>query len=312
VEIPFRVLSRDRDERVRLGALAGSVAAGGEAAVFAVEHGLDDAVWSVRLVAAELAGTLRDRRVLGPLVGALRDPRDRVAGAAGAALVRLTGIPFDADPVRWRAWLEAEGASFDPAAVEPRRTSGFEAGGKTVAAVKFLDLPLASAHVTFVLDASGSMAAADAAGVSRWDRVRAELDRVLGTLGTAAEGNVVLFSDEATTLFPSAVRFSPAVRERVAKTLAGRPPAGKTALFDGIAKALEDPVVDAVVVLSDGAPSAGRWFTKTDVRAELAKANRWRRARIDVISIGADEVAKRWRSLLRDVAEDHGGRCIGP
>jgi Mg-chelatase subunit ChlD len=102
------------------------------------------------------------------------------------------------------------------------------------------------------------------------------------------------------------------VRDRVAKTLAGRPPAGKTALFDGIAKALEDPVVDAIVVLSDGAPSAGSWFTKTDVREELAKANRWRRARIDVISVGTDEVAKRWRSLLRDLAEDHGGRCLGP
>ena len=65
----------------------------------------------------------------------------------------------------------------------------------------------------------------------------------------------------------------------------------------GIAKALEDPVVDAVVVLSDGAPSAGRWFTKTDVRAELAKANRWRRARIDVISIGADDGLKKGHTL---------------
>src|SRR5204862_6589035 len=99
----------------------------------------------------------------------------------------------------------------------------------------------------FVLDASGSMAEKDAAGVSRWDRVRDEVDRVLERLGSSAEGNVVLFSDEATALFPSAVRFSPAARTKVRETLAARPPAGKTALYDGIAKALEDPAIDDLI-----------------------------------------------------------------
>lgn len=310
--IPWKALSKDKDERVRLSALEGSVAMGGETALFAVEHGLGDAVWSVRLVAAELSGTVRDKRMLAPLIEVLRDPRDRVAQAAGRSLVKLTGIPFDADPVRWHSWLEGDGAAFDPSTVEPRKTSAFDPGGKTFSPVKFLDLPLASSHVTFVLDASGSMSAADSAGVSRWDRVRAELSRVLETLGTSAEGNVVVFSDDAVSLFPSAVRFSPAVREKIAKTLEGRPPAGKTALFDGIAKALDDPVVDSIVVLSDGAPSAGAHFTKTDLREELRRTNRWRHARIDVISVGTDEVAKRWRSLLKDIAEDHQGRCIGP
>lgn len=312
LEVPWRALSKDKDERVRMAALEGSVATGGETAVFAVEHGLGDAVWSVRLVAAELSGGVRDRRVLAPLVAALRDPRDRVAGAACVSLVRLTGIPFDADPVRWRTWLEGDGKTFDPAAVEPKKAAPFDPGGKTVAAVKFLDLPLASAHVSFVLDASGSMSTADAAGVSRWDRVRAELDRVLSTLGTSAEGNVVLFSDEATTLFPSAVRFTPAAREEVTAALAARPPSGRTALYDGLAKALDDPGVDSIVLLSDGAPSTGSHFTRTDVRESLRRANRWRHARIDVIAVGTDEVARRFRSLLKDIAEDHGGRCIGP
>lgn len=94
--------------------------------MFAVLHGLDDAVWSVRLVAAESAGAVRDRRVLAPLVAALKDPRERVAGAAGVALVRLTGIPFDPDPARWGAWLAKDGATFDPtgrAPTKPRRST---------------------------------------------------------------------------------------------------------------------------------------------------------------------------------------------
>ena len=114
VTIPLRALSKDRDERVRLSALEGSVAMGGETALFAVEHGLDDAVWSVRLVAAELAGTVRDRRMLAPLVAALRDPRDRVADA-GRAIARRA----DRDPVRRRPRpvedvARGGGPSFDP------------------------------------------------------------------------------------------------------------------------------------------------------------------------------------------------------
>jgi HEAT repeat protein len=315
VDPPWAKGLSDHDPRVRLSALEGSVAAaspaeGFEAAVFAVQHGLDDAVWSVRLAAAGSAKAVRDRRVLAPLVAALKDPRDRVAQAAGASLVALTGIPFDADHARWSAWLQRDGATFDPAGVGPHKEQPFDPGARTVETVRFLDLPIASPHVSFVLDASGSMKDTDGGKTTRWDRVRAEVDRVLGALGTSAEGNVVVFSDEAETLFPAATRFGATARERVKTALLGRLPAGRTALYDGIALALRDPDVDTVIVLSDGAPSAGQFFTKSDVRAEVASANRWRKARIDVVSIGAEESSKKWRGLLHDLAADSGGRCV--
>jgi hypothetical protein len=315
VDPPWAKGLADKDARVRISALEGSVAAaspaeGLEAATFAVQHGLDDAVWSVRLVAAESARSLKDRRVLGPLVAALKDPRDRVAQAAGLSLVRLTGIPFAADHARWTAWLQTDGATFDPSALGPQKEQPFDPGARTVESVRFLDLPIASPHVSFVLDASGSMRDLDAGKVSRWDRVRAEVDRVLAALGTSAEGNVVLFDDEAETLFPSATRFGAAARERVKTTLLTRLPRGRTALYDGIALALRDPDVDTVIVLSDGAPSAGQFFTKSDVRAEVARANRWRRARIDVVSVGGEETSKRWSTLLKDIAGDSGGKFV--
>src|SRR5204863_9043731 len=171
---------------------------------------------------------------------------------------------------------------------------------------RFLDVPIASPHVSFVLDASGSMRETDDGKTSRWDRVRVEVDRVLAALGTSAEGNVVVFSDAAETLFPSATRFGAAARERVKTSLLARLPAGRTALYDGIALALADPDVDTVIVLSDGAPSAGQFFTKSDVRAEVARANRWRRARIDVVG-GGGQSTGRWKTLLADLAKDSGG-----
>jgi HEAT repeat protein len=366
----------DRDARVRLSALEGSAAVASkgsptraaearETAMVAVLHGLDDAVWSVRLAAAGLAGTLRDRRMLAPLVTRLHDERRRVVDEAGRSLTRLTGIPFDADPAPWEAWLRGDGASFDPGAVEPKvafqpkgKAEPPTASGTTVAPARLLDLPITSSHVAFVLDASGSMkepmsaperppgkprdpkprsppsggasgggsgggngsdagrpsasagTSPPAGGLTRWDRLRIELDAALGDLGEKAEVNVVLFSDEAKALFPASVRVSPASRSRVHDALAGHAPAGRTALYDGIALALSDPEVDTVVVLSDGAPSAGQWFTKSDLRREVARANRWRKARIDVVAIGADEVAKRWRSLLEEIAEESGGTML--
>jgi HEAT repeat protein len=308
--VPLEAAARDRDPRVRLSALEGSVAMGGEAAMVAVLHGLDDAVWSVRLVAAESAGAVRHKKVLAPLIAALRDPRDRVAQAAGVSLVRLTGIPFDAHPARWQAWLEGDGATFDPAVSAARAPPPFDPGGSTVAPVRFLDVPVASSHVAFVLDASGSMREPMPGGGTRWDRMREEVDRVLGVLGTSAEGNVFLFSDAAEAVFPKATRFSPSARTQVRDRLAARPPGGKTALYDGIALALRDPEVDSIIVLSDGAPSAGERFTKTDVLEGVRRANRWRRARIDVVGVGSAEVAKRWRTLLKDIAEETGGRYL--
>ncbi len=64
------------------------------------------------------------------------------------------------------------------------------------------------------------------------------------------------------------------------------------------------------MVLSDGAPSAGAFFTKTDLLAELRRANRFRRARIDVVAVGADQVARRWRDALQQIAQESGGTVV--
>ena len=121
---------------------------------------------------------------------------------------------------------------------------------------------------------------------------------------------MVLFADEAVPILPTAVRFTPGVRAQVRDALAARGPGGRTALSDGILRGLADPAVDTVVVLSDGAPSGGSHFTKTDLRTAVRDANRWRRARIDVLSIGTDEVSRRWRTLLAEVAEESGGTFV--
>lgn len=302
----------DPDPRVRLSALEAAVQRGGDASAQAVVRALKDVSWSVRLVAAQSAGQVRDRSVLEALVPALQDVRTRVVEAAGRSLVRLTGIPFDPSAAVWGAWLSGDGASFDPAQVEaaarPPRPE-LPPGTRTVSGPRFLDLPLASRHLAFVLDGSGSMAETLPGGGTRWGEVGAELTRALAAL-TGATVNLCVFADDVAAAFPRAGVLGAQRREALLAFVRGRAPRGHTALYDGIAWALADPEIDSVVVLSDGAPSAGTWFTKTDLLAEVRRANRWRRARIDVIAVGADQVARRWRDALETIAQESGGTCI--
>jgi hypothetical protein len=296
-------------------ALAGSVAKEGDAAVVAVQRGLEDAVWSVRLLAAELAGRVRRKEVLPLLASALADERERVVGRAGRSLVELTGIPFDPVPGRWKAWLQTDaGRGFDPALVTPIAPAAWngDAGGRTVAPVKFHDLPITSRHVGFVLDVSGSMrepVPGRTDGATRWDVAKEQLRGVLERL-SEAEGNVWCFANAVDAAFPSAVRMGAARRAELSRWLDAREPRGYTALYDGIAAALAEPSLDTVVVLSDGVPSTGSFFTKTDLLTELRRLNRRRKARIDVVCVGSEGIAKKWRDVLETLTTESGGMLL--
>jgi len=302
----------DPDARVRLRALEGSAAMSTEAATVAVLRGSDDAVWSVRLVAAELSGAVRSARVLDRLIQQLdTEPRERVVAAVQSSLVQLVGIPFEGD--QWRAWRKGDGAAFDPALREGEAPPDVPRGTHTVETGRFLGLPLVSTHVAFVVDASGSMREVGRDGRRRDVRAREALDAALASLQAApkpAAVNIHRFHDGVESFEAKAVPVTESMRRRVTTWLASREPAGRTALFDGIAAALADPDVDQVVVLSDGAPSAGSWFTKTDLLREVGRLQRWTRARIDVVRIGQDGVAARWRRLLEQLADVTGGVAL--
>ena len=328
------LLQKDDDPRVRLSALEGSVALGTEMAVVAILRGLTDAVWSVRLRAAELAGATRDRRVLDALPAYLEDDRRRVVRAAHHALVELTGIPFDPHKALWVAWLKGDGKNFDPArsgaARAKKSATKLRKGTVTGERATFLDLTLVSRHVTFVLDRSGSMdepwapaaalrsersarPARKAVAQTRWREVVSRLNQLLQILGReqpTAVVNVIAFGNRAEAMFPRAVPLTAGRIQGIRRWLEKIKPGGRTALYDGIALALEDPIIDNVIVLSDGAPSAGAYFTKTALLRHVRDANHWRRARIDVLAIGAKRVAKRWRDLLIRLAKASGGVCL--
>ncbi len=270
--------------------------------------------WSVRVACARGLGALgahRDaaREAVAALVPALdAEPRLRVADELAEALFLLTGIDFGPESARWNAWFTEAGRTFEPPAKPPRRSRP-EAGGTHA---DLLDLPTASDHVTFVLDGSHSMSDPVRFGVetTKHDALLAAFERALERLPRAARANVIVFGSEPFPYRDELFDATPAARRAAVKFLAKRAPDGRTNIYDSLTLALADPDVDTLVLVTDGAPSAGARTGRGDILEGLRALNRHRLVRVHTVEIGAANTGARWRGFLRDIAELTGGTYL--
>jgi DNA-binding protein Fis len=76
---------------------------------------------------------------------------------------------------------------------------------------------------------------------------------------------------------------------------------GGTNLYDAMSLAFEDPLVDTIIVLSDGNPSAGTVIDPVLIREDVKRWNTVRKIKIHTVSIGTDF------DLLKWLAQDSGG-----
>ena len=79
---------------------------------------------------------------------------------------------------------------------------------------------------------------------------------------------------------------------------------GGTNLYDGLEKSLMDGNVDTVMLLSDGAPGAGRYVATPDILRAVRRLNQTRRIAIHCVSLGRDS------ELLRRLARENGGKYV--
>jgi len=276
----------------------------GEAAP-ALVAGLQDGSWSVRLTAVRLLADLRAREGVPGLIRALRRERGRMLAETGDALAGLTGIGFPPDPVRWEAWWAKEGKTF---AVPEKPAPVEDADRHSVAT--FHSIPIRSESIAFVIDRSRSMRDRLERGEERTkgDLVEAELAATLGRLASPARFLLVRFGTEVETFSRRPARACSAAR--ALDWFRKGTPEGRTNLFDALAVALAEERVDTVFVLTDGAPSAGEHRTRSGILDEVTRRNRYRKAVIHTVEIGADATGKRWRGFLRQLAESTGGMHV--
>ena len=295
--------SRDWEDHVLgIDAIAASGAAGAGARVL---PDLAHPRWTVRLAAAEALGGLRAPEAIPPLVERLeKEDNVRVRDAVAKALYAITGVNLYDDAATWRRWLDEHGPGFVlPASVPP-----FPPLDRGTTRAGFYGIAVRSLHVAFVVDGSGSMALEDAEGTgraaegrSRFERAVEEVRSAVGSLPDAASVYVAVFHGGVSVWHAHPTPLTPRAREDLDAFLRDATPGGGTDLYDALEAALLEPEVDTVFLLSDGAPSEGRYVGTQDVLRAVARIELTRRIAIHAVSLGRDS------ELLRRLAAAHDG-----
>jgi hypothetical protein len=275
-----------------------------------------DKDWRVRSSAIEAAVGIRRKDTLPVLLTRLLEERGRMRAEVAYGLRMLTGLDLGETPTRWQRWWDAEGASFElPTREEVLEIEALRADKKRQAttAASFYGLPVISDRVCFVVDVSGSMETpADAGDRTSSDksgptRISVALDQLRDLIRRIPEGdrcNMIFFDSNVRAWEKQVVPLNDRTRADALEFINRRKAAGATNLYDALALAFDDPLVDTIYVLSDGMPNQGRITVPAQIREDIRNKNRLRRIIIHGVSVGQAS------ALLRGLADDSGGKYV--
>ncbi len=275
----------------------------GEIAILAARL-LSERSTPVRLAAAETLAaraTKLDAQLLAQMLEA--DQAPTALRRIHALLRELSGETFGPVPAAWKDWAAAlpDDWKGEP---KPRPSASDGDEPRTVA---FAGLPILSRRVAFLIDLSGSVREKDAQGRTRKQRIDEELTRTLEALDPQTSFNVIPYVESP---IPWAPELAAADRKAVKAALEffhGRKDSGTGDLWDALVLALEDPEVDTLVVLTDGAPSGGKRWNLELMTGLFEERNRFRRVVLDALLVDPrDDMVGRWRKLCGT----SGGRVV--
>jgi len=297
----------DRSFELRVAALEVIGDGPGNEAVPVLAAALDDPCWSVRLTAFTALAEIRRPEAVDALIASLGREQGRLREEQGEALARLTGMGLPPVKERWEEWREENSGELQFPEHQKPASEHTDASAAT-----FHNIPFCSAGVAFVLDRSRSMRdrLKREAEQRKGELVEAELTRTLAGLSAPTKFLLVAFrtSPEAFTRKP--VTATSCARQKALKWFRKLRPEGRTNLFDAVALALGSEEIDTIFLLTDGAPSAGQYQSRTQIVREIVRLNRYRKAAIHTVEIGGEATGKRWRGFLAELARANGGKHI--
>jgi uncharacterized protein with von Willebrand factor type A (vWA) domain len=188
--------------------------------------------------------------------------------------------------------------------------------------ISYFNIPLVSNRVIFVLDVSGSMSspmggrAGRGGGTgtprggraatqrTRLEEAKVQLKRVINALPEAARFNLIYFDTPVNTFLARMALARKGIKQRAIRSVQALQPRGGTNIHDALWEAFQDPGVDTIYLLSDGAPSAGKITDPDGIAREVARWNQSRRIRIHTISLGSKS------DLMVRLARESGGQHV--
>jgi hypothetical protein len=233
--------------------------------------------------------------------------------AAWESLTRITGQRLPPTKEAWAAWWAARDGAPGSAPAPAAAGSDRYRSPPPVHVPRHYGIPLPrpveGGHVVFCLDLSQSMYG------RALDAARRELVATVKDLTTRHAFEVVAFNEHVTAWAGRLVRAHPIVKARLVDWIQATEPLSYTNLYDAVETAFgyagrgrhpaaEPSRLDAVFLLSDGAPNRGRYRDPARiVPAVVALAE----GRVPVHTIGAGDEAF---PLLRAIADATGGTFV--
>ena len=151
--------------------------------------------------------------------------------------------------------------------------------------------PIYSERVIFILDKSGSMDTGTGGKMTRWQAAKWQLKIALENLSDRSYFNIIGFSRDVVPFKKSLVKSQKRNLEKAFKFIDGLEVGGETNIYGALQAAFQDPEMDTIYLLSDGAPTVGEIDAPSMIRDMVSGWNRDRMAIIMSIGFFPGEVA---------------------
>ncbi|MEE2941204.1 MAG: vWA domain-containing protein [Planctomycetota bacterium] len=272
----------------------------------ALATALGDEAPSVRAAAARLAGAHADRTVLEALVDRLEvEPRPCVRDAVVRALGRATGLRHGGHVRSWRGALEGMETSWRASAVTRGADTSALPAGRSVAALGRMDLR--SDRVAILVDFSGSLWNERSGGGRRKDALDPQVEALLESLPRGALFFLVPYTADNHPFEEEPLEATRRTVERAQRFFRRATMRGKGDVWGALELALDQPALDRVIVVTDGAPTGGRHWDIGLIGERLSERTRFRPVAVDLVLLEAPRgIQRQWAPVVANL----GGRLL--
>ena len=325
-------LLKDRDWRVQVVAVDALSMCGDTAVIKKLVPLLKAKKNNVRIAVVAALALFATEEVIDPLIAALDESEGRVKDDIADALARLTGVDMGPSGAQWESWWASKK---DTVKIRRRTMEEFialkgatdeeQANRRTLL---YHGLRVLSDKLVFIIDCSESMeeefsrqksskskskSTTKVAGTEKNDEelvpkivaARQELHKVVKGLRNGVSINVLRFNTLIRPWRGVIESLNDTLRRDLRKFIDDSVPVGQTNIYGAIEMTFEDPKVDTIYLLSDGAPTAGKYVKPEEVLAGVRDLNRLRKLKINTIGINIQEEST--RDLLQKLADENFG-----
>jgi von Willebrand factor type A domain len=267
IEELIRLSTADKDFRHRVLILGAFGERKDERTRKAVYAALDEKVSPVQLAAIRACRDRKEKEAVPVLIGLVeknQSQRNMAWIDAREALLALTGQDYE-KVEDWKKFWDAKKDTLDPAHLDQTNGATRIVVKKVKDSVEFFGKEIHSQNVVFVLDCSGSMVLYDEdpdfRGKNqeyerqRLTRAKEQCFNVIQKLKGRVHFNIIAYNDKLFSWQKSLVPASPENTESARKFTKRMKADGFTHTDEALERAFQDPSIDTIVLLSDGAPA---------------------------------------------------------